>query len=161
VFSRHSLGNTELAGKKKYVMILNGCRATGTSRYLEVMAHALVFSIDTLGDEALKAENAVTISSMCTVFAESEVVSLIARGEHPRSIALGLHQSILDRLMALLDRVGFTEDVVFAGGVAKNPCIAALLDQKLAMKVFIPREPQIVGTLGAALVQLTKQEDSS
>lgn len=139
---------------------MNDRCAAGTGRFLEVMAHALGFSIATLGEEALKAASAVTISSMCTVFAESEVVSLIARGEHPQSIALGLHQSILDRLMALMGRVGFTENIVFAGGVAKNSCIALLLEQKLGMKVFIPEEPQIVGALGAALVQPTKQEDS-
>ena len=130
---------------------MNDRCAAGTGKFLEVMAHTLGYSLDNLGKEALKAEGSVPINSMCTVFAESEVISLIARGEKPRNIALGLHESVLNRLMSMLGRVGFDDEVVFAGGVAKNRCIAALLEKRLRKEVLIPQEPQIVGALGAAL----------
>ncbi|MFB0509867.1 MAG: acyl-CoA dehydratase activase [bacterium] len=131
---------------------MNDRCAAGTGKFLEVMAHTLGYTLNNLGEEALKAEGSVPISSMCTVFAESEVISLIARGEQLRNIALGLHESILNRLMSMLGRVGFEDEVVFAGGVAKNRCIAALLGKRLRKKILIPQEPQIVGALGAALL---------
>jgi activator of 2-hydroxyglutaryl-CoA dehydratase len=88
---------------------------------------------------------------MCTVFAESEVISLIARGIDRHSIALGLHESIVSRLLALVGRVGVEPDVVLAGGVALNPCIRTLLERKLGLRLLVPDEPQITGALGAAL----------
>jgi (R)-2-hydroxyacyl-CoA dehydratese activating ATPase len=133
---------------------MNDRCAAGTGRFLEVMANTLGYTIDQFSEEALTAANSVSINSMCTVFAESEVVSLIARGEKPKNIALGLHESILNRLMSMLGRVGFDDEVVFAGGVAKNLCIAALLGKRLRKKILIPQEPQIVGALGAALEAL-------
>ena len=133
---------------------MNDRCAAGTGKFLEVMANTLGYTIDQLGEEALKAVSSVSINSMCTVFAESEVISLIARGETPKNIALGLHDSILNRLMSMLGRIGFDDEVVFAGGVAKNRCIAALLKKRLRKKILIPREPQIVGALGAALEAL-------
>ncbi len=130
---------------------MNDRCAAGTGKFLEVMAHTLGYPLDNFGEEALKAEESVPINSMCTVFAESEVISLIARGEQPRNIALGLHESILNRMMSMLGRVGLEDEVVFAGGVAKNRCISALLEKRLRKKILIPKEPQIVGALGAAL----------
>ncbi len=79
------------------------------------------------------------------------MISLIARGENPKNIALGLHESILARLLSMLGRIGFEDEIVFAGGVAKNRCLAALLEKRLKKKILIPPEPQIVGALGAAL----------
>jgi len=131
---------------------MNDRCAAGTGKFLEVMAHTLGFSLHTFGEEALKAERAIYINSMCTVFAESEVISLIAQGESPMNIALGLHQSILNRLMAMIERIGFDDDIVFAGGVAKNWCIVSLLEKKLGRKIYVPDEPQIVGAIGAALI---------
>ncbi|MEO0225417.1 MAG: acyl-CoA dehydratase activase, partial [candidate division WOR-3 bacterium] len=131
---------------------MNDRCAAGTGRFLEIMASSLGFSIDTMGEEALKAERSVSINSMCTVFAESEVISLIARGEDPRNIALGLHESILNRLMSLISRVGYEGLVVFAGGVARNQCMISLLKKKLGKEVYVPEVPQIVGAIGAALV---------
>ena len=130
---------------------MNDRCAAGTGKFLEVMAQTLGFSIDHIGEEALEAERSVSINSMCTVFAESEVISLIARGENTRNIALGLHESVLNRLMAIINRVGVAEDVIFAGGVAKNRCMGVLLQKKLGVEVRIPDEPQIVGAVGAAL----------
>lgn len=131
--------------------MMNDRCAAGTGRFLEVMAYTLGYPIEKFGEESLKAKASLTINSMCTVFAESEVISLISRGEDPKSIALGIHQAIVNRLMALFGNIGFAEDIVFAGGVAKNQCIASLLKKRLGREILIPDEPQIVGALGAAL----------
>jgi predicted CoA-substrate-specific enzyme activase len=130
---------------------MNDRCAAGTGKFLEVMAHTLGHSLDDFGPFALSAESAVNVSSMCTVFAESEVVTLLARGEKPANIALGLHRSIVNRLTSLLGRIGCEPEVVFAGGGARNRCMAALLEQHLGTPLRIPEQPQMVGALGAAL----------
>jgi len=130
---------------------MNDRCAAGTGKFLEVMAHTLGYPIDKFGMAALAAADSVNINSMCTVFAESEVISLIARGENPQNIALGLHQSIMNRIIAMLGKTGYGDTIVFAGGGAKNPCLVKLLEKRLGRKLYIPEEPQIVGALGAAL----------
>jgi activator of 2-hydroxyglutaryl-CoA dehydratase len=102
--------------------------------------------------EALLAESDLTISSMCTVFAESEVTSLIAKGNCRREIARGLHTSVIRRAAGMINRVSSEGDIVFTGGVAKNACMAAFLAEKLGRKVLIPENPQFIGALGAALL---------
>jgi activator of 2-hydroxyglutaryl-CoA dehydratase len=99
----------------------------------------------------LQADRRIQISSMCTVFAESEATSLMARGESAANIALGLHLSIVSRTVAMLRRVGETPPVLFAGGVAHNPCIKSLLEENLGGPVLVPDQPDLVGALGAAL----------
>jgi predicted CoA-substrate-specific enzyme activase len=130
---------------------MNDRCAAGTGRFLEVMATVLGYSIGEIGDLALKADHASTINSMCTVFAESEVVSLISKGEDPKCIAYGLHNSIANRIFSMLGRIGIRDRVVFAGGVAKNSCMIALLEKRLGQKLIVPDEPQLVGSIGAAL----------
>jgi predicted CoA-substrate-specific enzyme activase len=131
---------------------MNDRCAAGTGRFLENMAHALGMGIDEFGPHALEANGRpVRISSLCTVFAESEVVSLIARGEDSHRVALGLHQAIVDRVGGMVRRVGVGERFVFAGGVAHNPCLQQLFAEALAVPLTVPDEPQIVGALGAAL----------
>jgi predicted CoA-substrate-specific enzyme activase len=131
---------------------MNDRCAAGTGRFLENMAHTLGLSVDEFGPHAQAApDRAVRISSMCTVFAESEVVSLIARGEDSRRVALGLHQAIVDRVGGMVRRVGVQERFVFAGGVAHNPCLQSLFARALDVPITVPDAPQIVGALGAAL----------
>lgn len=131
---------------------MNDRCAAGTGRFLENMAHALDLTVDDFGPHALAAEGqAVRISSMCTVFAESEVVSLIARGEDSRRVALGLHQAIVDRVSSMVRRVGVRKRFVFAGGVAINPCLQQLFAESLNISLTVPEDPQIVGAFGAAL----------
>lgn len=137
-------------GKVKDFEMNDRC-AAGTGRFLEIMAVTLGYSIDEIGNKALAAGNGVSINSMCTVFAESEVVSLISKGESPANIAFGLHQSIANRIYSMIGMVESTDTMVFAGGVAKNPCIVRLLEQKLGRKLLVPEEPQILGSIGAAL----------
>jgi len=131
---------------------MNDRCAAGTGRFLENMAHALGMSVQDLGPHALAAGGrAVSISSMCTVFAESEVVSLVARGEDSRRVALGLHRAIVDRVGGMVRRVGVRERFVFAGGVALNPCLQQLFAEAMRVPVYVPDDPQIIGALGAAL----------
>jgi predicted CoA-substrate-specific enzyme activase len=131
---------------------MNDRCAAGTGRFLENMAHALGMKVDEFGPHALGAgRRAVRISSMCTVFAESEVVSLIARGEDSRRVALGLHQAIVDRVGGMVRRTGVAERFIFAGGVAHNRCLQLLFSEALDVLLTVPAEPQTVGALGAAL----------
>nr|HID14011.1 3-hydroxyacyl-ACP dehydratase [Anaerolineae bacterium] len=131
---------------------MNDRCAAGTGRFLENMARTLGLSVDQFGEHALAAGGeAVRLSSMCTVFAESEVVSLIGRGEDSRRVALGIHRAIASRLGAMVRRVGLRERFVFAGGVAHNPCLQRLLAEELGMPLTVPDNPQTVGALGAAL----------
>ena len=102
---------------------MNDRCAAGTGKFLEIMADTLEVKISGLGNLALGATRAVQINSLCTVFAESEVVSLIARGEEPGAIALGLHHAIATRIATMSRRVGIKERVVFAGGAALNRCL--------------------------------------
>ncbi len=130
---------------------MNDRCAAGTGKFLEVMATAMGLSLEEMGRIALETEGEVKVSSMCTVFAESEVTGLIARGTPRPEIARGLHEAICDRATSLLKRVGVEREVVFAGGVARNPCLGALLQKRLGLPLLIPQDPQIVGALGAAL----------
>ncbi|MBW2646081.1 MAG: 3-hydroxyacyl-ACP dehydratase [Deltaproteobacteria bacterium] len=131
---------------------MNDRCAAGTGKFLEIMAHALGFGLDEFGAEALKATKDIQISSMCTVFAESEVTSLVAKGEDRREIALGLHASVVRRAVGMLKRVCPDGNIFFAGGVAKNPCMRNLIENALGQKITVPQNPQMVGALGAAIL---------
>lgn len=131
---------------------MNDRCAAGTGKFLEVMAQTLEVGIGALGDLALNANRKITINSLCTVFAESEVVSLIGRGEETSAIALALHEAIATRVATMARRVGIKEKVVFAGGASLNRCLGRLLGEKLGTELIVPDSPQLVGALGAALL---------
>lgn len=131
---------------------MNDRCAAGTGKFLEIMARTLGFAIQDFGREALLADSGLNISSMCTVFAESEVTSLIAKGEDRREIALGLHTSVIRRAAGMIRRVSSEGDIAFTGGVAKNPCMHNLLEEKLGRIIRMPDDPQRVGAYGAALL---------
>lgn len=130
---------------------MNDKCAAGTGRFLEIMAMTLRYSLDEFGERAWAATDGVTVNSMCTVFAESEIVSMLARGADRAMIARGIHQSIVNRSISLLKRVGIKNEILFAGGVARNICIQSLLRENLKTAIIIPPEPQMVGALGAAI----------
>ena len=136
---------------------MNDRCAAGTGKFLEVMAHTLEVDIGALGNLALSANRKITINSLCTVFAESEVVSLIGRGEEAGNIALALHQAIATRVATMARRVNIKGKVVFAGGASLNKCLGRLLGEKLGLELIVPDAPQLVGALGAAL--LAKNEE--
>lgn len=131
---------------------MNDRCAAGTGKFLEIMARALGYKIDHFGDQARQATSDLQISSMCTVFAESEVTSLIAKGHDRKEIARGLHASVIRRAAAMINRVSVSGDIVFTGGVAKNSCMVEFLEKQMGRKVLQPPEPQLVGALGAALL---------
>ncbi|MHB1350655.1 MAG: 3-hydroxyacyl-ACP dehydratase [Desulfobulbus sp.] len=131
---------------------MNDKCAAGTGKFLEIMAASLGFRLDEFGPAALQSEHEVAINSMCTVFAESEVISLKNHGAPPQDIARGVHLSVVNRIVAMLSRVGYGEAIVFSGGVARNPCIVGMLRERLDnVRVDSPPAPDIVGALGAAL----------
>jgi CoA-substrate-specific enzyme activase, putative len=133
---------------------MNDKCAAGTGRFLEVMARTLEIDLDDMGELSLKGTDSVSISSLCTVFAESEVVSLIGADHKAENICKGLHVSIAKRVSAQAKRVGVAEDVIMTGGVAKNIGVVRELEKKLSCSIKIPDEPQIAGALGAALIAL-------
>jgi len=130
---------------------MNDRCAAGTGKFLEFMATALQIPLESFGEFALRSDRRIQISSMCTVFAESEATSLMARGERPENIAMGLHLAIVQRTFAMLRRVGLATPLVFAGGVAQNPCVIKLLEEQLGQPLKVPENPDMVGALGAAL----------
>lgn len=131
---------------------MNDRCAAGTGKFLEVMADALDYSLDEFGPSALRAGKSLAINAMCTVFAESEVTSLVSRGEKREDIALGLHKAVVKRAAGMIRRIWTGGPLVFAGGVARNCCIRKLLEEELQVVVTVPDDPQIVGALGAALL---------
>ncbi len=135
---------------------MNDRCAAGTGKFLEIMAQTLGYNLDQFGIEALKATKEMQISSMCTVFAESEVTSLMAKGEVRQDIALGLHRSVVKRAVGMLKRVSVKGPILFAGGVAQNPCMRHLLEEALDTHILVPENPQMVGALGAALLTSEK-----
>ncbi len=130
---------------------MNDRCAAGTGRFLEVMAKVLEMGLDAMGSvpEAVAAQCA-PINSLCTVFAESEVISLLAEGRPVADIVRGVHASIAERTMALLSRVGFEPPLFMSGGVALNRGVVAALQQRLQGPVNVPADPQLIGALGAA-----------
>jgi len=132
--------------------LMNDKCAAGTGRFLEVMALRLEVALEDMGREDQQAARAAQISSMCTVFAESEVVSLIAQGVPRPEIVRGLHRSIAERTGGLAGRLGLAPEVMMTGGVAKNQGVVRALSEKLGVKITLPPEPQIVGALGAAII---------
>lgn len=136
--------------------VMNDKCAAGTGRFLENMARALNLDIETFGRIGFEAEEAAQVSSMCTVFAESEIVSLVHQGVDRPRIIRGLHNSIAGRIAGMVERVGLEPEVTMTGGVAKNPGMVRALEEKLKVKINIPEEPQTTGALGAALIALEK-----
>ena len=126
--------------------------AAGTGRFLEVMAGALAVDLDNFGDFSLKAKHPATISSLCTVFAESEVISLIAKGEKRENIIAGIHEAIAARVVAMANRVGFTTRIMMTGGVAKNIGVVRALERKIGQKIEVSEKSQVTGAIGAAMI---------
>jgi predicted CoA-substrate-specific enzyme activase len=132
--------------------VMNDKCAAGTGRFLEVMANVLEFQLDQMGEISLTSQHPCSISSTCTVFAETEVVSLRADGSERNDLIAGIHYSVASRVYILGKSLGYTKDVVFTGGVAKNIGVKHALERLIGMEMLVPEESQIVGALGAALI---------
>jgi predicted CoA-substrate-specific enzyme activase len=131
---------------------MNDKCAAGTGRFLETMAHALQIPLEELGECALRASEPVRVSNTCTVFAESEVISHVARGKKKEEILLGICQSIVDRVAGIVRSVGVKPPVAMTGGVALNRAVVKLMGDRLGCRILLPPDPQITGALGAALL---------
>lgn len=135
--------------------VMNDKCAAGTGRFLEVMARALEVNLDEFGAMSLQSKLPSKISSLCTVFAESEVISLIARGEKRPDIIAGIHESIAARVSSMLARVGVAEPVMITGGVARNAGVVDALERKLGVKIAVSSYAQVNGAIGAAVLAST------
>jgi predicted CoA-substrate-specific enzyme activase len=130
---------------------MNDKCAAGTGRFLGAAASALDIPLPDLGPRALQAERPVRISTTCTVFAESEVLSWLGKGKKIEDILMGVHQSIAKRSIGLLRRVGIEDQVTFTGGVAKNKGMIYALEENMEIKLNVSEESHYMGALGAAL----------
>ena len=131
---------------------MNDKCAAGTGRFLEVMARALEVDLDHFGKFSLKADMPAKISSLCTVFAESEVISLISKGEKRENIIAGIHESIAARVVAMAGRIGLGAPVMMTGGVAKNEGVVKALENKTGHRMEVSDKAQVTGAIGAALI---------
>jgi (R)-2-hydroxyacyl-CoA dehydratese activating ATPase len=128
--------------------------AAGTGRFLENTAHRLDVPLGKMGQMAWEARQETPISSTCTVFAESEVISLIAHGKPLDAILRGLHRALIKRIAAMLYATGLAPPLMLSGGVAWNQAIRCMLEEEFKTKVVLPRYPQLTGAYGAALIAL-------
>lgn len=134
--------------------VMNDKCAAGTGRFLENTAARLGVSLDQMGQIALGAHVEVPISSTCTVFAESEIVSLIAHGTALEAVLRGLHRSLIKRIAAMIRTVGPVPPLMLSGGVVRNPAIAQMLGEEMGETITLPEYPQLMGAYGAALIAL-------
>lgn len=132
--------------------VMNDKCAAGTGRFLENTASRLGVPLERMAEVTLGAEEEFSISSTCTVFAESEVISLISHGVGTQPILKGLHRSLIQRIVAMIRSVGLVPPLMLSGGVVQNQAIASMLQEETGEEVILPRHPQLMGAYGAALI---------
>jgi len=133
--------------------VMNDKCAAGTGRFLEVMATVLeAGSVENMGPLSLKGSDPCSISSTCTIFAESEVVSLRAEGRSREDLIAGVHRAVASRVAVMARRLDILPALIFTGGVAKNIGVRKALEEEFGLEIVIPEEPQVMGALGAALM---------
>jgi predicted CoA-substrate-specific enzyme activase len=138
---------------------MNDKCAAGTGRFLETLARILEMNLEDIGDEALKADVPIRINSTCTVFAESEIISLLARGKKHSEIIAGAHYAIAKRLARMARRVGVVEEVFFDGGPALNKGLVKAIEDEMAVSLYVPPAvPQVTTAVGAALIAQSEYE---
>ncbi len=131
---------------------MNDKCAAGTGRFLGAASYALEVPLSELGPLALKSQNPVRITTTCTVFAESEIISHLAKGMLPEDVLMGVHQAITSRCVSLARRVGVHSEVTFTGGVSRNVAMVKLIEEAVGMKINVSPDAHFCGALGAALV---------
>jgi predicted CoA-substrate-specific enzyme activase len=130
---------------------MNDRCAAGTGRFLEMMAKALGYEMEVFGTQSSSENDGLKINSLCAVFAESEVITLITKGIKREQISAALHRSIVSKVTSLAKRVGIRSDVVFTGGCARNPCLKEMFEKRLETRLLVHEDPDILSALGAAL----------
>jgi (R)-2-hydroxyacyl-CoA dehydratese activating ATPase len=131
---------------------MNDRCAAGTGRFIENTAKALEISLDEFSARSMASMAPASINSMCTVFAESEVISLLAQGASIDDVAAGVHTSVVRRIKSMTERVGVEDQVIFTGGAAKSAAMKKALEDATGVSLTVPKEPQLVGALGAAVI---------
>lgn len=130
---------------------MNDRCAAGTGRFLEIMARVLGYDIEDFGNSCINQESAIKINSLCTVFAESEVVGLITKGEKREVIGRAIHEAIASKIISMMKRMEIEDDIVFAGGCARNMCLKSILENRLRKKIHVYENPFLHAAYGAAL----------
>jgi predicted CoA-substrate-specific enzyme activase len=132
--------------------IMNDKCAGGTGRFMEIIADALKVPLFEIGELSLTSRKDIPFNNVCAVFAKSEAVALMRKGESHADILAGLHKVISKRVIGLLRRVGIADKFVITGGIAKNVGVVTKIREKIeGMEIIIPAEPMVAGALGAAL----------
>lgn len=131
--------------------IMNDKCAAGTGRFLEITSNLLGSDIENI-DELARGSEPENISSMCTVFAESEIVSLLARNVSKERISSGILKSIANKSTAMLSRGTIVDEIAFTGGLAKSTVLVNMIEENLNKKIFIAEDTQLIGALGAAVI---------
>ena len=126
--------------------------AAGTGRFLEVISDALGIKVEDLGSISLRSTNKVKISSVCTIFAQQEVVSYLSEGTPLEDIVAGLHDAIAGRVVRMVKRLKIEPDVVLTGGVANNIGVVKAVRENIGCEVLVPEDPLLSGALGAAIL---------
>lgn len=144
------------SGRLENFMMNDKC-AAGTGRFLDVMARVLELEVSQLGEEDEKSTRIVNISSTCTVFAESEVISQLAGNTPIPDLVAGIHRSVATRTASLAKRLGVRPPVMMTGGVAQNSGVVRALERELGMKICTDPLAQLAGAFGAALFAAEKK----
>jgi (R)-2-hydroxyacyl-CoA dehydratese activating ATPase len=142
---------TDGKGKVQNFVMNDKC-AAGTGKFLEMLANTFNVPIEALGALSATSKSTLKISSVCTVFAESEMVSLFSQGISKEDIIHGAHQAVCERIFGMLSRIGVQENVMFCGGVARNSGIVKEFENLLGIRIILPEDVDRVGALGAALL---------
>jgi len=138
---------------------MNDRCAAGTGRFFEAMARVLNCGLEGISALDQQGSNPASITSQCSVFAESEVITLIAEGIELPNIVAGINNSVANRLFSMVRRIGLTKELALTGGCSKNEGLAQALEKKLGISVtLLPQDPQIAGAVGAALIAREKAE---
>lgn len=138
-------------GKVKDFVMNEKCSA-GTGRFLEVMARTLEIDLENFGEISLSAEKNAAINSQCTVYAQSEVISLVSKGEKRANVIAGLSAAVADRIVAMTERIDLTLPMMMTGGVSKNKGVVRALEERFNTDILVAQEAQVTGAIGAGLI---------
>ncbi len=134
--------------------VMNDRCAAGTGKFIETVARTLSIPVEMTGESGLRAERPQEISSMCAVFAETEIVGLLHQGASPESVLRGVFNAVARRILGMAGRLGLQDKVVFTGGVARNAGVCRALSEITGKEIVVPSEPEYTGALGAAILAM-------
>jgi predicted CoA-substrate-specific enzyme activase len=137
---------------------MNDKCAAGTGRFMQAAAECMGLSLDEIGPISLKGQTPVRLTSVCTVFVESDILSYVAQKKRPEDILAGVHKAIATRTISLVRRVGIEDEITFTGGVARNVGMVEALQSTLGRKLNVSPEAHFNGALGAAFFALERAE---